>query len=81
MNAIQWDPSDDALMDELQEALRAARSVPPRVVEAARSAYAWRSIDEELELLTLSYDSSLAETTLVRSQAAGPRFRWGMQIW
>ena len=33
MNAIQWDPSDDALMD-VQEALRAARSVPPRVVEA-----------------------------------------------
>jgi hypothetical protein len=73
MNAIQWDPSDDALMDELQEALTAVRSVPPRVVEAARAAYAWRSIDVELELLTLSYDSSLAETTLVRSQAAGPR--------
>lgn len=74
MNAKQWDPTDDALMDELREALRAGGSVPQHVTDAARAAFTWRGIDEELELLTLSYDSSLADPALVRSaEAASPR--------
>jgi len=56
---------DDALMQELKQAL--ARSAPgsDAVLEAGRSAYTWRTVDEELARLT--YDSVLDDGALVRS--------------
>ena len=56
-----WDRSDDDLMGELKEALEEARSVPPDVMEAAKAAFTWRTVDEELEMLTLAYDSAMAD--------------------
>lgn len=49
-----WD--DEELLAVLRDALRARSAVPPELVEAAKSVYAWHSIDAELAELT--YDSS-----------------------
>ena len=49
-----WD--NDELLAALREALRAREAVPPHFVAAAKSAFAWRTIDSELAQLT--YDSS-----------------------
>jgi hypothetical protein len=64
--ASMWEMDDDVLMDELKAAVRDRQEVPPAFAEAAKAAYTWRRIDEELELLTLSYDSSVADRAAVR---------------
>jgi len=63
---------DDALLADLAALLGRVDPVPPEVTLAARSAFAWRALDDELaELL---YDSAVDEAPLagVRS-AGGPR--------
>jgi hypothetical protein len=50
---------DDPLLAELAEAQGAARAVPESMRVAARAAFAWRTVDEELELLVLLHDSAL----------------------
>ncbi len=48
--------------DELMRDLRAALAEPPveeHVLAAARAAYAWRTVDTDLELIGLLYDSHL----------------------
>ena len=70
MDPTQWDRSDDDLMGELKEAMEEARSVPPDLLEAAKAAFTWKTVDEELEMLTLSYDSAMADSTLVRGGTA-----------
>jgi len=73
MDPTQWDRSDDDLMGELKEALEEARSVPPDLLEAAKAAFTWRTVDEELEMLALSYDSAMADTALVRGVGSPER--------
>lgn len=51
-----WD--DEELLDALREALAERRTVPAEFVEAAKNAFAWRSIDIDVELAELTYDSS-----------------------
>ena len=48
---------DDQLMADLAEAVRAAGSVPPEVVSAAKAVFDLRTLDAELAQLT--YDSRL----------------------
>ncbi|MDQ3468266.1 MAG: hypothetical protein M3487_00595 [Actinomycetota bacterium] len=57
--------TDDELVELLGAALRAAEPVPERVVHAARGAWTWRTIDEELAELV--FDSAL-ESSGVRSE-------------
>ena len=66
-----WD--DEQLLGALRDAMRAREAVPPRLVEAAKSAYAWHNIDAELAQLT--YDSSRDEdrSATVRSETASIR--------
>ncbi len=71
----EWDDvgnlDDDALMALLDEAVKEADAVPDRRREAARAAFTWRSVDDELaELL---HDSALDAGAAVRSSAGGPR--------
>jgi len=73
MDVTRWDPSDDDLMAELKQVLDEAQSVPTDLADAARASYTWRTVDEELETLLLSYDSAVAATTHVR--AAGTTSR------
>ena len=51
-----WD--DEELLDALRQALAERRTVPPEFVEAAKNAFARRSIDIDVELAELTYDSS-----------------------
>lgn len=65
------DLDDDALMALLDEAVKEADAVPDRRREAARAAFTWRSVDDELaELL---HDSALDAGAAVRSSAGAPR--------
>lgn len=71
----EWDDldelDDDALMALLGEAVKEADAVPDRRREAARAAFTWRSVDDELaELL---HDSALDAGAAVRSSAGAPR--------
>ena len=66
---------DEQLLAALGEALRAAESVPARVVALGEAAYDWRTIDAELA--TLTYDSAVDpapdEPALVRADVAAVR--------
>jgi hypothetical protein len=59
--------SQDPLLTALRNVVANADPVPPSVVEAARAAYVWRTIDAELAELTA--DSAMA-TSGVRSSSA-----------
>lgn len=61
------DREDDALLAELGEAVREGQLVPARFVEIGKAAFAWRTMDEELAVL--SYDSA----TLPADAMAGTR--------
>jgi hypothetical protein len=63
------DPHDEALLARLTEVVRSIDEVSEDVLEAARSSYAWRTIDAELA--EIAYDSLLDEDALagVRSGA------------
>lgn len=56
---------DDALLGLLGKALQTADPVPDHVVAAARGAFTWRTIDDELAALV--FDSAL-ESSGVRSE-------------
>jgi hypothetical protein len=63
-----WD-SDEVLLDALRDALSTpSDDVPPEFVEAAKAAFTWRNIDEELLLIT-SYDSVLDDTLFARARS------------
>jgi hypothetical protein len=61
------EPSDDPTFAALRSVIDRADPVPPSVVEAARAAYTWRTIDAELAELTA--DSAL-ESAGIRSSSA-----------
>jgi hypothetical protein len=58
---------DERLLAELTEAVRAADEVPGHFVDAAKAAFAWRTIDAELA--RLSYDSLDDEQTRMATRA------------
>ena len=67
-----WDEmTDDELLAALGQAVVERNGVSERRREAARAAYTWRSVDQELaELL---HDSALDAGAAVRSSVDGPR--------
>jgi hypothetical protein len=65
-----WD-DDPALVGELREALAEREAVPPEFTAAGLAAFAWRTVDEELFLLSLSFDSSAPEGALATRAAPG----------
>jgi hypothetical protein len=72
MSDLNWESlSDDELLDALGEAVAEAGAVSERRRAAARSAFTWRTVDEELaELL---HDSAMDAGAAVRSSAGTPR--------
>ena len=60
-------PADDDLLDVLGHALRVSDPVPGNVLDGARAAFAWRTIDTELAELV--FDSS-QESSDGRAEAA-----------
>ena len=72
--------SDDDMLALVGRALRTADPVPDRVLEGARAAWTWRTIDEELAMLV--FDSA-AELTGVRSEDTARQLTFrapGMEI-
>lgn len=63
--------NDQDLLAELEEAMRAARAVPDRIIAAGRSAFAWRNIDAELVALT--HDAAGAALSGTRAEPASVR--------
>jgi hypothetical protein len=63
-----WD-SDDRLLEDLRDAVTEPGPVPPEYLEAGRAAFAWRTIDADLLLLT-SYDSVLDPELASRARSA-----------
>jgi len=70
MDPTTGNSGDDDLMLELKEALAAERPAPDHLMEAAKAAFEWRRLDEELKQLSLSYDSSEADLAGVRGPAS-----------
>jgi len=62
-------PDDDnRLLVELGEALRSASPITNDDRGRARAAYTWRTVDDELALAALVYDSSIQDRPLVRGE-------------
>ena len=62
-------PDDDnQLLIELGEALRSAGPITNDDLGRARAAYTWRTVDDELALAALVYDSSIQDRPLVRGE-------------
>jgi hypothetical protein len=69
------DEADDELLDELRGIAARVDPTPEFVISAAKAAYTWRTIDDELaELAELTFDSALEEQGAGAVRGAdGPR--------
>jgi hypothetical protein len=68
------EPSSDrdaVLLGELRAALAESSQVPPDFIVAARAAFAWRTIDADLLLAELAFDSAHDEQLATRAGSAG----------
>jgi hypothetical protein len=65
----EW--TDDELLQELRSALQ-EEPVAESVIRAARAAFTWRTVDAELELLSLDAGDELAAGALVRGGTGAP---------
>jgi chloramphenicol 3-O-phosphotransferase len=67
--------TDEELLAELAEALRAEQEVPAALIHSGKAVWTWRTVDAELAALT--YDSAVetshAELVMIRSEAAALR--------
>ncbi|MEU4222015.1 hypothetical protein [Actinoplanes sp. NPDC026623] len=63
MTQLPWD-DDPSLVADLREALAPREALPPDFAAAARAAFGWRTIDEDLFLAELSFDSSASQGAL-----------------
>jgi hypothetical protein len=63
------EPPDERLIENLRRLARRADPVPERMLRAARSSYAWRTIDSELA--ELAYDSASHERPLAGVRGLG----------
>jgi hypothetical protein len=66
----EW--TDDELLQELRSALQ-EEPVPESVIRAAQAAFTWRTVDAELELLSLDAGDELAAGALVRGGPGAQR--------
>ena len=69
------DREDDQLLTELRGAIDSQDAIPDRLVESAKAAYVWRTIDEELA--QLQYDSLAEAGAAVRSAETAVHLTFG----
>ncbi|MGE5287425.1 MAG: hypothetical protein ACM3ML_09535 [Micromonosporaceae bacterium] len=72
MTQRRWD-DDDQLLDDLAEAVRAVARESRTTAKHGRAALYWRTIDEDLELAGLSFDSLLEPADATRTDPGGTR--------
>ena len=65
--------TEEELLAELRQALKARQAVPPGFVEAAQGAFAWRTIDAELAQLTYDSLAPSEAAPVTRSEPASIR--------
>lgn len=58
MTSARWD-DDELLLADLRAAVAATPAVPDHLLAAAQAVWTWRTVDEELLLASLSFDSRL----------------------
>lgn len=68
MTAPQPD-ADEQLLSELGAALRSVEPITDQDVACARGAFTWRTIEDDLALAALVYDSSIEDRPLMRGAA------------
>jgi hypothetical protein len=74
MTGQQWYDDDEALLAELRRAVEVGDDPgAARLIADAKACFTWHSVDQELELLTLTHDSSVAEAAFRSGTAQGPR--------
>ncbi|GAA3773071.1 hypothetical protein GCM10022225_70720 [Plantactinospora mayteni] len=68
----QWPPADDdALLRELGEALRDPGPPPEEFLAAGYAAFSWRTVDAELALAELTFDSACDPEPAGMTRSAG----------
>lgn len=75
MTQHRWD-DDDRLLEDLAAAVRATEPLAHTIAEHAEGALSWRTIDDDLLLASLTFDSSMATSGLaaeVRADSAADR--------
>ncbi|MGC9665453.1 hypothetical protein ACNTMW_02735 [Planosporangium sp. 12N6] len=68
MTSPRWD-DDERFLTDLGEALRGLPPAPADFVAAARAAWTWRTVDDELVLATLVFDSATDAGQLARTRS------------
>jgi hypothetical protein len=67
-----WD-DDQEILDELSEALRGTAPLADKLAVYGKGAYAWRTVDQDLLLASLTFDSSLEHAQERRSEPGESR--------
>ena len=71
LSSPRW--TDDELLRELRAALREP-PVEERLIRAAQAAFTWRTVDADLEILSLESELAMSDTVMVRDAGqAAPR--------
>lgn len=70
MTTAPWD-DDERLLAELRAAVQQAGAPTPGMAAGAEAAFAWRTVDAELAVL--SEEAAAAESALVRGTSTAPR--------
>jgi hypothetical protein len=65
----EFDSRDSALLQELRDAVATGVEVPVAFAVAAKASFTWRTIDAELDAVSLCFDSALDGQALVRGPA------------
>jgi len=72
MTRHRWD-DDDHLLEDLAAAVRATEPLAHTIAEHAEGALSWRTIDDDLLLASLTFDSSMASAADVRAESNADR--------
>ena len=68
MSSPRW--TDDELLRELRAALQEP-PVDEKLIRAAQAAFTWRTVDADLEILSLEAELTASDTALVRDAGQG----------
>ena len=66
----EFDSLDEPLLRELKEAMATVVEVPVEFARAARESFTWRTIDADLDAVSLAFDSALDGVAVVRGPEA-----------